>query len=246
MDPDDDLDALINMENELREAAQAEDIDPDLLAEAEAHTAALVPAPDAGTPRALLRMRIGDEGAHGGFVVTRQGRGRGQRPCSGVASTLKTAQPGSARWTPPPPQPGGQGRHAGASMPTAAACWRNQVRGGHAAVSTIPAISRRCGCGWGGGTGALSDPVPSWVVEGAAMRAKQAVGPVVAAMTAQEERAAADRAKVLAAPPEDGNYMYARGDHDATVYLRLKEPVVRSVRCPGFDSTRRDGCFGVA
>ena len=118
-------------------------------------------------------------------------------------------------------------------MPTAAACWRNQVRGGHAAVSTIPAISRRCGCGWGGGTGALSDPVPSWVVEGAAMRAKQAVGPVVAAMTAQEERAAADRAKVLAAPPEDGNYMYARGDHDATVYLRLKEPVVRSVRCPG-------------
>ena len=47
MDPDDDLDALINMENELREAAQGEDIDPDLLAEAEAHTA-LAPAPDSG------------------------------------------------------------------------------------------------------------------------------------------------------------------------------------------------------
>ena len=102
-----------------------------------------------------------------------------------------------------------------------------------------------CGNGGAGGLckGALSDPVPSWVVEGAAMRAKQAVGPVVAAMTAQEERAAADRAKVLSAPPEDGNYMYARGDHDATVYLRVKEPVIRSVRCP--DPRRRPCTHGL-
>ena len=112
MDPDDDLDALINMENELREAAQAEDIDPDLLAEAEAHTAALVPAPDAGTPRALLRMRIRRRGSSWRFRCHATGAGpgpeavlrrrldfedgpAGKRPLD--AATAAAGRPGSTR-----------------------------------------------------------------------------------------------------------------------------------------------------
>ena len=80
--------------------------------------------------------------------------------------------------------------------------------------------------------GALSDPVPFWVVENAAARAKQAAGPAAAAASALEERAASERAKVLAAPPAEGNYMYARGDSQATVYFRMRAASFRSVRLP--------------
>lgn len=70
--------------------------------------------------------------------------------------------------------------------------------------------------------------MPRWVVDGAAGASGDGLLPEAdvtkpPSLSETEQWLADERAKILVAPPSEGNYMYLRNDKDERVYIRLKK-----------------------
>ena len=70
--------------------------------------------------------------------------------------------------------------------------------------------------------------MPRWVVDGATgasgdgLLAEMDVA-TPPSLSENEQWLADERAKILAAPPSEGNYMYLRNDKDELVYIRMRK-----------------------